>query len=226
MGQKGIKKSLESRQKMSKSHLGLKIPKEVRLKMSLAHRGISPWNAGLHNEITKQKLGSHLRGKSPWNKGRPTPAHVKDKISLSKKGQLPWIAGKKHTEESIKKMRSFRVKLIRNYTKESKLETTVYEALEKKIQFKKQVDLLGITVCDLFIKPNHAIYLDGCFFHGCEKCMSSKSLRSQIPIKTKNRDKKIDKILKNNNYNVIRIPEHDVKKDLQKTIDKLLCEVL
>lgn len=184
-----------------------------------------PWNYNLHNELTKQKLGSKIKGRTAWNKGIPMSQVAKNKLSNSKKGQIPWMKGKKHKPENMEKFRLAGVKSVKSYNKETKLELVMYEGLKGRIQFKKQIALLGVTVCDIFIEPNHAVYLDGCYYHGCEICLTPKRQTHSIPTKTKKRDKRINMILTDNGYNVIRIPEHEVKSDLEKTINTLISEV-
>jgi DNA mismatch endonuclease (patch repair protein) len=70
-----------------------------------------------------------------------------------------------------------------------------------------------------------AVFVDGCFWHGCQKCyIRPKSNRKYWDGKLRSnlaRDKKITRKLKSNGISVIRIWEHEVKLDLSRAIDKI-----
>ena len=62
------------------------------------------------------------------------------------------------------------------------------------------------SIADFFVKPNIAVYCDGTYWH---------SKRSRIE-----RDRHINKVLKENNYMVLRLSEKEIMDDSGK--DKLL----
>jgi len=70
-----------------------------------------------------------------------------------------------------------------------------------------------------------AVFLQGCFWHKCPKCyIEPKSRKKYWLPKIKNnvkRDKKNGKILKEQGFNVLKIWEHDVKKDFNKVLNKV-----
>ncbi|MBU2441789.1 MAG: very short patch repair endonuclease [Nanoarchaeota archaeon] len=78
----------------------------------------------------------------------------------------------------------------------------------------------------LLTDSNTAIFINGCFWHKCPKCYKKpKSNKSYwMPKIEKNirRDKKNYRSLKKLGYLIIKIWEHDVKKDLSKVISKLI----
>ena len=87
-GHKGVKASLETRQKMSIAHLGNKS------------------NTGKHlSEETKRKM----RGRIPWNKGKKGLYTISDetrkKMSDAQKGAKNHFYGKHHTPEAIEKIK-------------------------------------------------------------------------------------------------------------------------
>ena len=78
----------------------------------------------------------------------------------------------------------------------------------------------------VFLKPRLAIFVDGCFWHGCkDHCRIPESNRNywvKKIDKNKKRDKSINKELKEKKWNVIRLWEHELKKDkYKKKIEKI-----
>lgn len=68
----------------------------------------------------------------------------------------------------------------------------------------------------LFGRKKAAIFVDGCFWHGCRKhCIMPKSNKSYWNPKierNKNRDKQINKYYRQKGWKVLRIWEHDIRK--------------
>lgn len=95
---KGKIKSLEHRQNLSKSLTGKKASEETKLKQSLAKKD-------------KKQSPQHIENARITRIGKkrgPMPEEVKKKLSLSKKDrQGTWPKGKKHSPESIEKMRLY-----------------------------------------------------------------------------------------------------------------------
>jgi len=65
-------------------------------------------------------------------------------------------------------------------------------------------------------KEKIAIFIDGCFWHKCQKCFKSpktngKFWKEKIE-KNVERDKKVTKKLKKDGWKVIRVWEHNIKK--------------
>lgn len=67
----------------------------------------------------------------------------------------------------------------------------------------------------VFPKQNIAVFVDGCFWHGCPKCkLKSKSNNKywdQKIIRNKKRDILVSEKLKKSGWHVIRVREHDLK---------------
>jgi DNA mismatch endonuclease (patch repair protein) len=78
---------------------------------------------------------------------------------------------------------------------------------------------------DVFF-PSHqiAVFLDGCFWHGCDMCGHvPKSNRSYWSLKlqrNKERDKSKALILKKSGFRVIRFWEHELSENMRKCIAK------
>jgi group I intron endonuclease len=89
---RGRTHSLETRKKLSKSHIGLTLPLEQREKISQALKGRKKpdgFNVGRkHSEETKRKI-------SQSEKGKVIPEEVKQKLKVSffKRGHSPWNKG-------------------------------------------------------------------------------------------------------------------------------------
>jgi len=82
-----------------------------------------------------------------------------------------------------------------------------------------------------FSKSNIAIFIDGCFWHGCPKCGHIPKTRSSFwkekINRNKKRDKKFTRQLKNKGIHVIRLWEHQLnnKVYLENLIQKLRNQV-
>lgn len=95
--------------------------------------------------------------------------------------------------------------------KETNIELKLQEFLkELNIPFKTQIPLLGITIADIFIAPNIAVFADGEYWHADE----SKK------IKDENKTKK----LKKHHFLVLRISETDILENNLK-VKEMLIEI-
>ncbi len=78
----------------------------------------------------------------------------------------------------------------------------------------------------LLLNSNTAVFLHGCFWHKCPKCYREPKTNKEywLPKIEKNvkRDRRNMKELKTEGYNVVRLWEHELKKEFNKKIDKLL----
>ena len=78
----------------------------------------------------------------------------------------------------------------------------------------------------IFSKQKIAIFLDGCFWHGCPRCRFKKPKtnndfwKNKI-LNNKKRDKSVNRKLKDRNWKVLRIWEHDLKRSPDKALGKL-----
>jgi DNA mismatch endonuclease (patch repair protein) len=68
-----------------------------------------------------------------------------------------------------------------------------------------------------FIGKKTVIFIDGCFWHKCPECFQEPATRRDFWMKkilsNVERDKKVDKQLKSDGWKVIRIWEHEIRKD-------------
>lgn len=77
----------------------------------------------------------------------------------------------------------------------------------------------------VFSKKKLAVFVDGCFWHGCVRCnLSPKSNRPYWNKKianNKNRDISVKKDLTKNGWKVVRIWEHEIKNKSGKVLLKI-----
>ena len=80
-----------------------------------------------------------------------------------------------------------------------------------------------------FSKKKIAIFIDGCFWHGCPKCyVEPKSNCNYWRPKIRNtieRDKRQQKQLELEGWSVIRIWEHEIKSNVQLTGENLIKKI-
>lgn len=78
---------------------------------------------------------------------------------------------------------------------------------------------------DIVLKKHKTvIFLDSCFWHGCKKHlrlpMTRKGYWTKKIERNKQRDKEVSRYYKKIDWKIIRIWEHELKKDFKKTINK------
>jgi len=81
-----------------------------------------------------------------------------------------------------------------------------------------------------FSKKKIAIFIDGCFWHGCPICyVEPKTNRDYWLPKIRNtieRDNTQQKELESAGWVVIRIWEHDIKNDVQNAVDTIIEKIV
>ena len=127
--------------------------------------------------------------------------------------------GKKHSQETINKIKEARAKQIIPF-KDTLPEILMQNKLnELNINFTTHKPILGQP--DIFIEPNICIFVDGCYWHGCEKCYNKNEFkewqRGQII-----RDIMVTQKLIEQNYIVLRLWEHEIKENIEECVDKIL----
>jgi len=77
----------------------------------------------------------------------------------------------------------------------------------------------------VFTKKKIAIFIDGCFWHKCPVCFQEPETRKDFWMNkiqsNVDRDKKVDKQLKDEGWTVLRFWEHDVRKKPDAIIKKI-----
>ena len=82
---------------------------------------------------------------------------------------------------------------------------------------------------DLVLPPKRiVIFVDGCFWHGCQKCGRHEGLNDESWVNkvagNRARDRRVTAQLEADGWTVLRIPEHDIdtKSALSETVDRLV----
>lgn len=79
----------------------------------------------------------------------------------------------------------------------------------------------------VFIKKKIAVFIDGCFWHKCPVCFQEPETRKDFWMKkiqsNIDRDKKVNEQLKNDGWAVIRIWEHEIKKEPEEAVKKIIA---
>jgi len=111
-------------------------------------------------------------------------------------------------------------------SKGTRLEQRVFKALRKRgLKFRTNVANLPGKPDIAIKKYKIVIFLDSCFWHGCPlHCRMPKSnveyWQKKIE-RNKRRDALITENYKKMGWNVLRIWEHELKENFEKTIDKI-----
>jgi DNA mismatch endonuclease (patch repair protein) len=78
----------------------------------------------------------------------------------------------------------------------------------------------------VFIKKKIAIFIDGCFWHKCPDCFQEPETRKEFwmnKIQSNiERDKKVNEQLSDEGWTVIRIWEHEIRKEPEKSVKNII----
>ena len=76
-----------------------------------------------------------------------------------------------------------------------------------------------------FTKNKLAIFIDGCFWHGCNKCYKTPKTNPEFwhnkIEQNKSRRKIVRQTLKKNNWAILEFWEHDIKQDPLSIVEKI-----
>jgi len=77
----------------------------------------------------------------------------------------------------------------------------------------------------VFTKKKIAIFIDGCFWHKCPVCFQEPETRKEFWMKkigsNVERDKKVNQQLQDEGWRVIRIWEHEIRKEPDKVVQRI-----
>jgi len=203
-------------------------------------KGNDLWKRRKNSTAYRQKLSDALRGRtislewrqhmSEGQKRRFQSSNERQRLSEKSKGRKQSLEtvlkrslklqgnkfnlgrrGWKHKPETIAKIKAKR-KLQVLPPKDTVPELTLQLALSKRgILFRKHEPIIGQP--DIFIEPNICIFVDGCFWHGCEQCLSQARVLSRL--KAKEHDAKVSQVLREKGYTVLRFWEHEIRNHLE-----------
>lgn len=70
-----------------------------------------------------------------------------------------------------------------------------------------------------------AVFIDGCFWHGCPKCNENPDTNSQFWRKkfqeNKERREEVRRKLKDENWTILEFWEHEVKEDIDRVVEEI-----
>lgn len=79
----------------------------------------------------------------------------------------------------------------------------------------------------VFVKKKIAVFIDGCFWHKCPVDFQEPETRKEFWMKkiqsNIDRDKKVNEQLKNDGWTIIRIWEHEIKKEPEEVVKKIIA---
>lgn len=190
------------------------------------------WNKGMDKEVWV----SHFKDKQPPRLGKHHSKESKEKISLNSYIRLNpnkhprGMLGKKQSQETIEKRASKLRGIPRSEETKQKirearlnrvlpLKDTLPERLvqnklrELNIDFVTHPNINNISQPDIFIEPNICIFIDGCYWHGCEQCFDRNKF-NEMQHKAIIRGILITRKLIEQDYVVLRLWEHEIKKNI------------
>ncbi len=81
----------------------------------------------------------------------------------------------------------------------------------------------------VFKRARLAIFLDGCFWHGCRRCRSIPETNRAFWMdkiqKNRKRDKRAQRVLREEGWEVLRIWEHELRNDLDKCMKRIASKI-
>lgn len=112
-------------------------------------------------------------------------------------------------------------------SKDSKIELTLRKLLtERGLRFKKNSSNHFGKPDIVFVSKKVAIFLDSCFWHGCGRhCRlpaTNKKFWKEKISRNKKRDAAVDREYKKMGWLSMRVWEHELNKDEQKVVSKIL----
>lgn len=124
-----------------------------------------------------------------------------------------------------KRKRSDIMKAIKS--KDTKMEVAFRKAIWRKgFRYSKNSSKYFGKPDIVLKKYKMAIFLDSCFWHGCEKHCRAPTARKKYWTekikKNKQRDKEVNHYYKKIGWEVMRVWEHEITKNSDKTINKII----
>ncbi|MDQ0429416.1 DNA mismatch endonuclease (patch repair protein) [Planomicrobium stackebrandtii] len=110
---------------------------------------------------------------------------------------------------------------------QSKLENMFTKRLWRHgLRFRKNVRKLCGTPDVVIQKYKVVIFVDSCFWHGCplhfRRPKSNQEFWDKKITRNRERDKEVDKYYIEKGWNLKRIWEHEIRKDLEATVDETI----
>jgi len=197
-GDENPMKRPEVRKKMSEIRTGIKLSEET--KQKIRERNLGKKLTGEQ----KKKIGDGIRNSDKYYLSLKTRRHPLNSGQF-KKGLVPWNKGKTISEDAREKIIKARMKQIMPL-KDTKPERMLQSALSKEhIEFVTHYSIYGQP--DIVTKPKIAIFCDGDYWHNLPTAME--------------RDKKVNKILRQSGWTVLRFWEHEIYEGIESVVESI-----
>lgn len=167
--------------------------------------GVSSRPQKQRTKRSNEKVSATMKGLLPWNTGKQlSPKHKK---KLSENNAKYWL-GKHRSPKTRVKLREARVKQVFP-NQETSIEIAMQKELTHRgLKFDKHVSVCGVSQPDIvFPSKRIAIFCDGDYWHNLPRY--------------KVRDKRINKTLRRNGWDVYRFWEHEINSDIKGCVDKI-----
>jgi len=159
---------------------------------------------------SKINVGKFCSQKCHYESVKGKPTHIKFNIDIKKK------------------IRDARLKQVFPF-KDTSIEVKLQEGLKKlNIPFETHKIIEGFVQCDIFIEPSIVIFVDGCYFHGCQVCYLNRTKLDATQNKNVIRDALVNQFFNNLNgkYKVLRFWEHDILNNFESNVlDEIIFAV-
>jgi len=182
-------------------------------------------------EITRKQIGeASVRfnadpefKKRKKEKGKEVQNRPEMKKIRSEKSKEMWAdpkfkeKHKKYVQENIESLRESARKARTNLKKTSKLHLNYKESMTEKglTNFITEYEYGPYSIDEADPLAKLAVEVDGCYWHGCKNCGYKGDKRIKLI------DKKKTSYLKNRGWIIIRVKEHEIKKDPYVSIEML-----
>ncbi|HUW44773.1 MAG TPA: NUMOD3 domain-containing DNA-binding protein [Dehalococcoidia bacterium] len=218
------KLSEEHKIKISNAHKGKTLSKEHKQKISRVLKGIITWNKGqkgIYSEDHRRKISTSSKG-NKHNKDRKASEDTKRRMSDAqkkithsgrfKKGNMHRYYEKTFSEEHKNKIREARLKQVFPQ-KDTSIEVAMQNELTQRgIIYEKHLPVCGVCQPDIvFPERKIIIQCDGDYWHNLPEMVE--------------KDRRQDKALRANGWQVLRFWEHEIKDNVQRCVDEITFQV-
>ncbi len=210
------------------SHTGMRYSSSSKRKISIANinyyklnpeaRPVGKKNP-MYGKPVSLQMRERLREKSlKFYENNP---EIRKKLGIKYSGKNNPFYGKHHdlrARELMKEKRRFRVIPVMDTNLEKTFQSKLFS---EGIEFKKHPPIYGQP--DIFIEPNICVFVDGCFWHGCETCKKGSENKNRVI--RRQIDYEVVQKLESLNYVVLRFWEHEIEDNIENCINLISKQI-